>query len=85
MNILVFDLHVQLQHCTYQTKTLLFALIKVSTFICKREILDLSSPLRIKRRICLILINSRTDKSSCGKKQKLSQGIVCISTMGEYD
>ena len=38
VNILVFDLRVQLQHCTYQRKTLLFALIKVSTFICKREI-----------------------------------------------
>ena len=45
VNILVFDLRVQLQHCMYQRKTLLFALIKVSTFICKREILDLSSPL----------------------------------------
>ena len=44
--ILVFDLHVQLQHCTYQRKTLLFALIKVSTFICKREIIGCSSPLR---------------------------------------
>ena len=48
VNILVFDLRVQLQHCTYQRKTLLFALIKVSTFICKREILDLSSPLMSK-------------------------------------
>ena len=40
VNILVFDFRVQLQlqHCTYQRKTLLFALIKVSTFICKREI-----------------------------------------------
>ena len=46
VNILVFDLRVQLQHCTYQRKTLLFALIMVSTFICKREISDLSSPLR---------------------------------------
>ena len=36
----------QLQHCTYQRKTLLFALIKVSTFICKREISGLSSPLK---------------------------------------
>ena len=45
VNILVFDLRVQLQHCTYQRKTLLFALIKVSTFICKREILGCSSPL----------------------------------------
>ena len=45
VNILVFDLCVQLQHCTYQRKTLLFALIKVSTFICKREISVLSSPL----------------------------------------
>ena len=43
INILVFDLRVQLQHCTYQRKTLLFALIKVSTFICKREILGCSS------------------------------------------
>ena len=50
VNILVFDLRVQLQHCTYQRKTSLFALIKVSTFICKREILDLSSPL--KREWC---------------------------------
>ena len=45
VNILLFDLRVQLQHCTYQRKTLLFALIKVSTFICKREISGLSSPL----------------------------------------
>ena len=44
VNILVFDLRVQLQHGTYQRKTLLFALIKVSTFICKREISGLSSP-----------------------------------------
>ena len=42
VNILVFDLRVQLQHCTYQRKTLHFALIKVSTFICKREILGWS-------------------------------------------
>ena len=46
VNILVFNLRVQLQHCTYQRKTLLFALIKFSTFICKREIPGLSSPLR---------------------------------------
>ena len=46
VNILVFDLRMQLQHCTYQRKTLLFALIKVSTFICKREISGLSSPLK---------------------------------------
>ena len=46
VNILVFDLRVQLQYCTYQRKTLLFALIKVSTFICKREILGCSSPLK---------------------------------------
>ena len=46
--MLVFDLRVQLQHCTYQRKTLLFALIKVNTFICKWEILDLSSPLSRK-------------------------------------
>ena len=45
VNIFVFDLRVQLQHCTYQRKTLLFALIKVSTFICKREISGFSSPL----------------------------------------
>ena len=38
VNILVFDLRVELQHCTYQGETLLFALIKVNTFICKREI-----------------------------------------------
>ena len=38
VNILVFDLRVHLQHCTYQRKTLLFALIKVSTFICEREL-----------------------------------------------
>ena len=48
VNILVFDLRVQLQHCTYQRKTLLFALIKVSTFICKREISGLSSPLSVR-------------------------------------
>ena len=45
VNIWVFDLRVQLQHCTYQRKTLLFALIKVSTFICRSEISGFSSPL----------------------------------------
>ena len=44
VNILVIHLRVQLQHCTYQRKTLLFALIKVSTFICKR-IFQASVPL----------------------------------------
>ena len=44
-NIFVFQLHVQLQHCTYQRKTFLFALIKVSTFIWRREISGFSSPL----------------------------------------
>ena len=51
VNILVFDLRVHLQHCTYQRKTLLFALIKVSTFICKREISGLSSPLN-RSNVC---------------------------------
>ena len=51
VNILVFDLRVQLQHCTYQRKTLLFAVIKVSTFICKREISDFSSPLTKNREL----------------------------------
>ena len=46
VNILVFDLGVQLQHCTYQRKTLLFAFIKVIIFICKRETLGCGSPLR---------------------------------------
>ena len=46
-HILVFDLRVQLRHCTYQRKTLLFALIKISTFICKREISVLSFPLAV--------------------------------------
>ena len=49
VNILVFDLRVQLQHCTYQRKTLLFVLIKVITFICKREILGCSFPLKLRR------------------------------------
>ena len=52
VNILVFDLCVQLQHCTYQRKTLLFALIKVSTFICEREISGLSSPLMLTQLEC---------------------------------
>ena len=39
VNILVIDLRVQLQHCTYQIKTLLFALIKI---------LGYSSPLSSK-------------------------------------
>ena len=46
VNALVFDLRVQLQHCTYQRKTLLFTLTKVSTFIRKREISGFSSTLR---------------------------------------
>ena len=54
VNILVFDLRVQLQYCTYQRKTLLFALIKVITFICKREISGCSSPLRIMVRLKMI-------------------------------
>ena len=45
VNILVFHLRMQLQHCTYQRKTLLFALIKVSTFICKRQIPGFTSHL----------------------------------------
>ena len=48
VNIVVFDLRVELQHCTYQRKTLLFALIKVITFICKREISGFSSPFKNK-------------------------------------
>ena len=47
VNILVFDLRVQLQHCAYQRKTLLFALIKVSTFICKRGNFRLQFPFKI--------------------------------------
>ena len=47
LNILVFDLRVQQEHCMYQRKTLIFALIKVITFICKRQILGHSSPLNI--------------------------------------
>ena len=47
VNILIFDLRVQLQRCTYQRRTLLFALIKVITFICKREISGFSSPLTL--------------------------------------
>ena len=45
VNILVFDLRDLLQHRMYKIKTLLFALMKVSTFICKRKISGLSSPL----------------------------------------
>ena len=45
VNILVIHLRVQLRHGTYQRKTLLFTLIKVSTFICKRQISGFSSPL----------------------------------------
>ena len=47
VNILVFDLRMPVQHYTYQGETLLFSLIKVNTFICKREIPGLSSPLRL--------------------------------------
>ena len=45
---IVFPRCVQLQHCMYQRKTLLFALIKTNTFICKREISGLSSPLSLR-------------------------------------
>ena len=48
VNILVFDLRVQLEHSTYQRKTLPFALIMISTFTYKGEISVFSSPLRIK-------------------------------------
>ena len=64
-NILVFDLRVQLQHSTYQGKTLPFALIKVNTFICKREISGLSSPLR-----------NVTIKGSYNKKNVLPRKII---------
>ena len=52
VNILVFDLRMPVQHCTYPGETLPFALIKyyyfskIITFICKREISGFSSPLR---------------------------------------
>ena len=45
VNILVFDLRMPVQHCTYQGETLLFALIKINTLICKREISGFSFPL----------------------------------------
>ena len=51
VSILVFDLRVQL---TYQRKTLLFALIKVSTFICKKEIPGFSSPLKLFKQSLII-------------------------------
>ena len=54
VNILVFDVRVQLQHCTY-IKTLLFALIKVSTFICKRGNSGFSSPLKYRSDLFLKL------------------------------
>ena len=65
-DILVFDLRVQLQHCTYQRKNLLFALINVSTFICKREISGLSSPLillfwKLNRYIDYMRISYRSE------------------------
>ena len=69
VNILVFDLRVQLQHCTYQRKTLLFALNKVSTFIYKREISGLSSPLTSKYILLKMLIceiNKRRNFAYCG-------------------
>ena len=47
INVLVFDLRMPVQHCTYEGETLLFALIEVNTFICKREISGFSSPLRL--------------------------------------
>ena len=57
VNIFVFDLRVQLQHCTYQRKTLLFALIKVRTFICKREISGFSPPLKLRfKKLFIILL-----------------------------
>ena len=67
MNILVFDLRVQLQHCTYQRKTLLFALIKVSTFICKREILDCSSPLSYLSLLHPCMFCHSVDVITCSK------------------
>ena len=63
VNILVFDLRVQLQHCTYQRKTLLFALIKVSIFICKMEISGFSSPLT------LTISNIKITRKRYGKKK----------------
>ena len=50
VNILVFDLRVQLQHCTYQRKTSLFALIKVITFIYKRKSLVTMNGKFVKNR-----------------------------------
>ena len=63
VNILVFDIRVQLQHCTYQRKTLLFDLIKVSSFISEREISGFSSPLSIHVSLLILIANSLNSKS----------------------
>ena len=47
VNIFVFDLRMPVQHCTYQGETLFFVLIKASTFIWRREISGISSPLTL--------------------------------------
>ena len=84
VNILVFDLRVQLQHCAYQRKTLLFALIKVSTFICKREISGLSSPLsNVLRSLALrwrVSVFQRGRDN--GSVMRMSEGVVYSALPG---
>ena len=78
VNILVSDLRMQLQHCTYQRKTLLFALIKVSTFLCKREISGLSSPLSFRFYIPVHLIYIFYISVSCIYKPYLVFNLVVL-------
>ena len=80
VNILVFDLRVQLQHCTYQRKTLLFALIKVITFICKREILGCSSTLKNElERLDNLWVIAAVDKPT----ECVSNLVLAIKKWGE--
>ena len=71
----------QLQHCTYQRKTVLFALIKVSTSICKREISALSSPLnqklKVQNRRRILLISLRYVSASTDITDSINS--ICIS------
>ena len=78
VSILVFDLRVQLQHCTYQRKTSLFALIKVIIFICKREILGCSSPLTSEsEKLNLLTGRLNFSSKSCFNSSDLGYPTIC--------
>ena len=83
VNILVFDLRIPVQHCTYQGETLLFALIKVNTFVCKMEISGLSSPLTQSEQWPPDIVTCATKDSL--SETKATKELFAMAANGEND